>query len=207
MSSSPSVTRSVAPFPAPFDRFRAIFSRALDLPKECFPEPNAMALATVTPDGRPSVRIVLLKGFDERGFVFYTNYEGRKGVELHATPHAALCFHWAPLDTQIRIEGPVQAVTAEEADAYFASRARLSQIGAWASTQSRPIAEPGDLERRVAEVTAQYEGQPVPRPSYWSGFRLVPDRIEFWHAKPNRLHDRHLYIRSDDGWKIETLYP
>jgi pyridoxamine 5'-phosphate oxidase len=203
MSSAP----SVVPFGAPFDRFREIFTRAFDLPKDCFPEPNAMSLATVSPDGRPSVRIVLLKGFDERGFVFYTNYEGRKGKELLSNPHAALCFFWAPLETQIRIEGAVQPVSPEEADAYFASRARLSQIGAWASQQSRPIETAGDLERRVAEFTQQYEGREVPRPPYWSGFRLVPDRMEFWFAKPNRLHDRQVYTRSGDGWQIETLYP
>lgn len=166
-----------------------------------------MTLATCTPEGRPSARIVLLKGVDERGFVFYTNFEGRKGGELLANPFAALCFHWAPLETQIRIEGRVQEVTSEEADAYFASRARASRIGAWASEQSRPMMEEGDLERRVQEFTQKFEGHEVPRPGYWSGFRVIPDRIEFWTSGASRLHDRKVYTKNGDGWKIQTLYP
>jgi pyridoxamine 5'-phosphate oxidase len=198
---------TTAPLNEPFERFHDIFLRAQQLPKDCFPEPNAMALATVSPDGQPSNRIVLLKGYDERGFVFYTNYDGRKGQELLKTPKAALCFHWAPLEMQIRIEGTVESVSAEEADAYFASRARASQIGAWASLQSRPMAAPDDLQRRVAEFEAQFAGGAVPRPPHWSGFRVVPGRIEFWHSQPSRLHDRQLYVRVQDGWAIETLYP
>src|SRR3954462_4813759 len=137
-----------------------------------------MALATVENRDQPSVRIVLMKGFDERGFVFYTNYEGRKGTELLAHPKAAMCFHWQPLERQVRVEGAAHPVTSEEADAYFASRARGSQIGAWASLQSRAIATPGDLGARVAEMEARFAGKPVPRPPHWSGFRLVPHRIE-----------------------------
>jgi len=171
------------------------------------PEPNAMSLATVENGKQPSVRIVLLKAFDERGFVFYTNFEGRKGRQLLAQPRAALCFFWPPLDTQVRVEGSVTKVSDEEADDYFASRARLSQIGAWASKQSRPLEAPSALDQRVAEYEKKFEGKPVPRPAFWSGFRVAPERIEFWKGKPNRLHERHLYTRKADGWRIETLYP
>ena len=171
------------------------------------PEPNAMSLGTVENGNQPSVRIVLLKAFDERGFVFYTNFEGRKGKQLLAQPRAALCFFWPPLDTQVRVEGSVTKVSDDEADAYFASRARLSQIGAWASKQSRKIESEMALDQRVAEYEKKFEGKPVPRPSYWSGFRVAPERIEFWKGKPNRLHERHLYTRGVDGWQIETLYP
>ncbi len=171
------------------------------------PEPNAMALGTVENGNQPSVRIVLLKAFDERGFVFYTNFEGRKGRQLLAQPRAALCFFWPPLDTQVRVEGPVTKVSDAEADAYFASRARLSQIGAWASKQSRKLESQGALDERVAEYEKKFEGKTVPRPSYWSGFRVAPERIEFWKGKPNRLHERHLYTKAVDGWQIETLYP
>jgi len=171
------------------------------------PEPNAMSLATVENGNQPSVRIVLLKAFDERGFVFYTNFEGRKGRQLLAQPRAALCFFWPFLDTQVRVEGSVTKVSDEEADDYFASRARLSQIGAWASKQSRPLEAPSALDQRVAEYEKKFEGKPVPRPAFWSGFRVAPERIEFWKGKPNRLHERHLYTRKADGWRIETLYP
>jgi len=192
----------------PFDRFAQIFARArAELPGSCFPDPNAMSLATVGADGRPANRIVLLKAFDERGFVFYTNYEGRKGRELLANPACALCFHWPPIEIQVRIEGRAEPVSAAEADAYFATRARLSQLGAWASEQSRAMANPGDLERRLAEFEARFDGQPVPRPPNWSGFRVVPERIEFWHAGTNRLHDRTVYQHTGDGWSVETLYP
>jgi pyridoxamine 5'-phosphate oxidase len=139
--------------------------------------------------------------------VFYTNHESRKGVELLAHPKAAMCFHWQPLERQVRVEGIVRPVSSEEADAYFAGRARGSQIGAWASLQSRPIAAPGDLEARVAEVEARFAGAPVARPPHWSGFRLVPHRIEFWHGMPSRLHDRSVYQREGEGWRMETLYP
>ena len=166
-----------------------------------------MALATIENGGQPSVRIVLLKAFDERGFVFYTNFEGRKGRHLLAHPQAALCFYWPPIDIQVRIEGKVTKVSDAEADAYFATRERLSQIGAWASKQSKPLETPNALDERVAEYRKKFDGQTVPRPGFWSGFRVVPERIEFWKAKPNRLHERHLYTRSGDAWKIETLYP
>ena len=192
----------------PFDRFAQIFARArAELPKNCFPDPNAMSLATVGANGRPSSRIVLLKAFDQRGFVFYTNYEGRKGRELIANPYCALCFHWPPIELQVRIEGRAEKVSESEADAYFATRARLSQLGAWASEQSRPMAHQGDLELRLAEFEARFDGHEVPRPPNWSGFRIVPERIEFWHAGTNRLHDRTVYERAGEGWSVETLYP
>lgn len=198
----------MTPFSEPFEKFAEIFARAQrELSRDCFPDTNTMSLATVGANGRPSNRIVLLKAFDERGFVFYTNYEGRKGVELLAHPYCALCFHWPPMELQIRIEGRAEKVTDAEADAYFASRARASRVGAWASEQSRPIEHPGDLERRVAEFETRFDGADVPRPRNWSGFRVVPARMEFWHARTSRLHDRTVYHRDGDGWRVETLYP
>jgi len=198
----------VTSFSEPFQRFAELFARAKgELSRECFPDPNTMSVATVGTDGRPSNRIVLLKAFDERGFVFYTNYEGRKGSELLANPYCALCFHWPPMEIQIRIEGRAEPTSDAEADAYFASRARASQLGAWASDQSRPMTQPGDLERRVAEVAARFEGSSVPRPPHWSGFRVVPDRIEFWRNRASRLHDRTVYEREGDGWRVTALYP
>ena len=193
--------------PDPIERFREVFALAEKADRSAIPDPTAMALATVENGSQPSVRIVLLKAFDERGFVFYTNYEGRKGRHLLAHPRAALCFYWAPLDIQVRIEGTVTKVADKEADAYFASRPRLSQIGAWASKQSQPLETPTALDDRVAEYEKKFEGKPVPRPGFWSGFRVAPERIEFWKGKPNRLHERHLYTKEGDGWKIETLYP
>jgi pyridoxamine 5'-phosphate oxidase len=197
----------LAPIAEPFLRFHALLDAAVALDRAVLPEPTAFALGTVGADGQPSVRILLLKGVDERGFVFFTNYESRKGTELLTHPKAAMCFHWQPLERQVRVEGTARRVSDEEADEYFASRARGSQLGAWASLQSRPIAAPGDLEARVAEMEARFAGGPVPRPPHWSGFRLLPHRIEFWHNKPSRLHEREVYHREAEGWRRETLYP
>lgn len=168
---------------------------------------NAMALATATPDGLPSVRMVLLKGHGADGFVFYTNSHSRKGAEIMANPHAALLFHWKSLRRQIRIEGALSPVGAEEADAYFASRARESRIGAWASDQSRPLDSRADLEAAVARETARFEGQDVPRPERWTGWRVIPEAVEFWRDRPFRLHDRLLFTRDGDGWAKTRLQP
>ncbi len=168
---------------------------------------NAMAIASVGADGQPSVRMVLLKDADTHGFVFYTNYESRKGRQLLETRKAALVLHWKTLGRQVRAEGSVETVTDDEADAYFASRHRSSQIGAWASQQSRPLESRFELEKRVALFAAKYAIGTVPRPPYWSGFRVVPDRIEFWENKPFRLHDRLVYHRAGEGWTTEKLYP
>ena len=198
---------ALAPLLEPFDRFTALLAAAREVGAERLPEPTAFALGTASADGQPSVRILLLKGVDERGFVFYTNYESRKGRELLANPLAAMCFHWQPLERQVRIEGRTVQVSAEEADAYFASRPRGSQIGAWASRQSEAIERPGVLYEREREMEARFAGGEVPRPPHWSGFRLVPARIEFWNNMPDRLHERLRYTRSGDGWRIEVLYP
>lgn len=169
--------------------------------------PGAMSVATVDADGRPSLRMVLLRGFDARGFVFYTNLDSRKGRELRERPYAALCFHWKSLDRQVRIEGPVEAVGTEEADAYFASRPKDSQIGAWASKQSQALTTRFELESRVAKYGLLYGIGKVPRPPFWSGYRVLPDAIEFWEERPFRLHDRTLYRRSADGWTTTKLFP
>lgn len=168
---------------------------------------NAVALATVDAKGMPAVRMVLLKSADQSGFVFYTNYESRKAQHLHATPKAALCFHWKSLRRQVRVEGEVQQVTAAEADAYFASRHRSSQIGAWASSQSRPLASRFELEKRVAQFAAKFGIGTVPRPPHWSGFRIVPILMEFWEERPFRLHDRLVYHRDGAAWRTEKLFP
>lgn len=170
-------------------------------------DPNAMCLATSTPDGRPSARMVLLKGHDAKGFVFYTNLESRKGGELAANPHAALCFHWKTLTRSVRVEGRVEPVTEAEADAYYASRSRGSRIGAWASRQSRELEGRWALEKAVAEYTVKFGLGEIPRPSHWSGFRILPERIEFWRDMPFRLHERRVFVTGEDGWKLETLYP
>jgi pyridoxamine 5'-phosphate oxidase len=174
-------------------------------------EPNdaeAMTLATAAADGRPSARIVLLKGHDHRGFVFYTNSQSRKGDELAANPHASLLFHWKSLRRQVRIEGAVSPVSEAEADAYFATRARDSQLGAWASDQSRPLANRDLFEARYAAAKEDHEGRDVPRPPHWWGYRLVPERIEFWSDRPHRLHERRLFVPGADGsWTEGLLYP
>ena len=176
-------------------------------------EPNAMTLATAAPDGQPAARIVLLKGIDPvgadpRGFVFYTNTESRKGGELATNPQAALLFHWKSLGRQIRVEGRVQPATLAEADAYFASRLRISRLGAWASDQSRPLSDRAQLENRLADYEARFPGDDIPRPAYWAGYRVVPDRFEFWQNMPYRLHDRTTFVHQPDGsWKPGKLFP
>jgi pyridoxamine 5'-phosphate oxidase len=197
----------VAQFAEPFAHFAQLLAEAKAVGRDRLPEPTAFSLATVGENGQPSVRIVLLKGVDERGFVFYTNYESRKGRELLAHRQVAMCFHWQPLERQVRVEGLAEPVSAEEADVYFASRERGSQLGAWASQQSAEIAQAGDFEARQFVIERRFEGQTVPRPPHWSGFRIVPHRIEFWRGMPSRLHQRSLYVRAEDGWTTSTLYP
>jgi pyridoxamine 5'-phosphate oxidase len=188
----------------PFRQFRTWLEQAL---AANLPQPEGMTLATATPDGKPSARMVLLRGCDERGFVFYTNYDSRKGRELAANPFAALVLYWAELDRQVRIEGRVEQVTPEESDAYFRGRPRGSRQGAWASPQSQVIAGRDALERRMQEAQQTYPDGEVPRPPHWGGFRVVPDVIEFWQGQEDRLHDRLCYRRTADGWVIERLAP
>lgn len=199
----------LAPADDPFALFAAWMAEA---EKSEPNDPNAMALATADAQGMPSLRMVLLKGVDgpeqsPRGFVFYTNLESRKGRELAANPQAALTFHWKSLRRQVRVAGRVQPVSAAEADAYFQSRARGSRIGAWASAQSRPLEGRWELEKRVAEVAARHPFGTIPRPPHWSGFRVVPDYIEFWRDRPFRLHDRLVYHAAPGGWRTERLFP
>lgn len=170
-------------------------------------DPNAMALATVDANGQPAVRMVLLKGLSETGFVFYTNRESRKADALAAVPRAGLLFHWKSLRRQVRVEGAVSPVDEAEADAYFASRSRASQLGAWASDQSRTMPDRATFEQRYAEADVRHAGGPVPRPPHWSGYRVAPERIEFWTDMPARLHLRELYVRTDGGWTESLLYP
>ncbi len=188
----------------PITRFREVFERAsksgLDLPE-------AAALATAADGKRPSVRMVLLKGFDDEGFVFYTNVESNKGTHIARNPNVALCFWWPTLQEQVRIEGPVARVSDKEADAYFATRDRESQIGAWASRQSRELDSKEALQRAFEDASKEYEKKRVPRPPYWSGYRLRPERMEFWLGRPHRLHERYLYARKDGEWIVKMLYP
>jgi pyridoxamine 5'-phosphate oxidase len=169
--------------------------------------PEAMCLATATPDGRPAARMMLLKGADERGFVFFTNYDSRKGGELAANARAALVLHWAILERQVRIEGVVQRLSSDESYAYFRTRSRGSRIGAWASQQSRPLVTRAELEARVRETAERFSGADVPLPPFWGGFRLIPERIEFWQGRLDRLHDRLEFERTSSGWSARRLYP
>jgi pyridoxamine 5'-phosphate oxidase len=197
----------IQPLQDPIALFRKLLAEAQALPREQVPEPTAFALATAGEDGQPSIRMLLLKDVSEGGFVFYTNLESRKARELAANRRAAMNFHWSPMERQVRIEGRVSRVADADADAYFATRPRGSQIGAWASRQSRAMDRMSDLDARVEEFEKKYEGKPIPRPPFWSGFRLEPSAIEFWKGKPNRLHERQLFIREPDGWRVQLLYP
>ncbi len=189
---------------SPFPLFDAWYAEARETELN---DSNAMALATADADGRPAVRMVLLKGHGPDGFVFYTNQESRKAGDIIANPQAALLFHWKSLRRQIRIEGPLTPVTLAEADAYFASRHRDSQLGAWASDQSRPLDSRATFEARFEEAKARFDGAAVPRPPHWGGYRLTPNRIEFWQDRAHRLHERHLWVRDGDGWREGLLYP
>jgi len=188
----------------PHDLFDAWYAEAQRLEPN---DPGAMALATAAAGGAPSVRMVLLKGHDPRGFVFYTNLDSRKGDELAANPRAALLFHWKSLRRQVRIEGLTAAVSADEADAYFATRARDSQLGAWASDQSRPVDSRATFEARYLAMRERFEGKPVPRPERWAGYRLIAERIEFWTSREHRLHERRLFVKAGESWTESLLYP
>lgn len=189
----------------PFAQFKTWFDQAIAAQ---LPEPNAMTIATATPDGKPSARMVLLKDYDERGFVFYTNYDSQKGQQLVANPWGAIVFWWAQLERQVRIEGRVEKISADESDAYFYSRPKGSQLGAWVSHQSQVVDCREVLERRLEQLNEEYENKDVPRPPHWGGFRVIPQEIEFWQGRPNRLHDRLLYRFLDDGsWTIQRLSP
>jgi len=188
----------------PIEQFAHWFDEAL---RSEVDDPNAMTLATARPDGRPSLRIVLLKGFDERGFVFFTNYQSRKGREMEDNPHVAICFWWSKLARQVQIEGAVTRVSPEESDAYFASRPLDSRLGAWASDQSSVIASREVLDRRLQEMRTNYADGEIPRPPHWGGYRLVPHEIEFWQGRPNRLHDRLRYCLVEGFWTMHRLAP
>lgn len=191
--------------PSPFRQFDKWFQQALAAE---LPEPNAMTLATSTLDGKPSARVVLLKGFDKSGFVFFTNYESQKGRELSENPHAALVFYWIELERQVRLSGRVSRVSVEESEEYFRSRPAGSQLGAWVSRQSQVVSGRKSLEDKLEELTQQYQTKPVPLPPYWGGYRLAPEMIEFWQGRPNRLHDRLRYtLQPGNSWLIERLSP
>ena len=197
----------VQPLQDPIVLFKKLLVEAQSLPREQMPEPTAFALATAAESGQPSIRMLLLKDVDAQGFAFFTNLESRKARELATNRRAAMNFHWSPMERQVRIEGRVNPVSDAEADAYFASRPRGSQIGAWASRQSRTMERANDLDARVEEFEKKFEGTPVTRPPFWSGFRLDPSSIEFWKGKPSRLHERQLFVREGDGWRVQLLYP
>ena len=191
----------------PIDHFRTLLSAAQAVDRAILPEPTAMTLATVGSDGQPSARLVLLKAVDDRGFVFYTNLRSRKGRDLEANPRAALTVHWQPLEVQVRVEGRAERVGDAEADEYFATRPRGSQIGAWASDQSDELVNAAHLDARFAEMERRFAGRDVPRPPHWSGYRVIPERIEFWRNRPSRLHERRLFLRESGSWRERLLYP
>lgn len=191
--------------PDPIAEYQTLFARALRLEGEkCA---TAATLATADLEARPAARVVLIKQVDQRGFVFYTNLESRKAREMQRNPRVALCIYWSSLDKQIRVEGAVEPVSETEADTYFDSRPRGSQIGAWTSKQSAPLASRKELMARYLKIQARFAGKSVPRPPFWGGFRVVPNRMEFWHNQTHRLHDRFLYLRTDNGWSVQRLYP
>ncbi len=192
------------PNPDPLSRFRDLFERAQSIEEG---DPRAMALATVDAQGRPSVRMILLKDVDADGFVFFTHYESRKAKELEANPRAALCCHWLALAAQVRVEGRVEKVTSEESDEYFAARPRAHQVAAWASRQSAPLGSRRELLERYHEADGRFAGSAIPRPPGWGGYRLRPERVEFWHGFENRMHDRIVYARRSGGWSVARLYP
>lgn len=191
-------------FETPLEYFRFLYDKKL---RHHIPEQEAAVLATASTGGKPSARVVLIKKFDEQGFVFYTNLRSRKARELYENPQAALCFYWEEVHHQVRVEGTVEQIPDAEADAYFATRPRGSQIGAWASRQSAVLESRSQLEQRVREYEQEFAGKEVPRPEFWSGFRLRPESFEFWERRENRLHERVLYVKDGTAWKIEYLYP
>ena len=191
--------------PDPIAQYKELFERALRLEGE--KDATAATLATADLEARPTARVVLVKHVDERGFVFYTNLESRKAKDLRLNPRVALCIYWTSLDKQYRVEGRVEPVTETEADEYFVSRPRGSQIGAWTSKQSEPLGSRQELMARYLKIQARFAGKSIPRPRFWSGYRVVPDRIEIWHNQTHRLHDRFLYLRTGESWSVERLYP
>jgi pyridoxamine 5'-phosphate oxidase len=191
----------------PIERFERHLAEAREIDRERLPEPTAMTLATVGDDGKPSARIVLLKDVSVDGFVFYTNTRSRKGREIGGHPYVALCFHWQALEIQVRVEGVAKVVSEGEADAYFASRPRQSQLGAWASDQSETLSGLAELDRRLSDAELRFRDVPVPRPPHWSGFRVDPARIEFWYNRPYRMHERVAYVRERERWRVTRLFP